>query len=55
MADLRLMLSLGHCRQPPSCTLLETIRRADLALYQAKGNGRNRRESWQDDGLEKPG
>ncbi|MGN5140325.1 diguanylate cyclase domain-containing protein [Aeromonas sp. 164P] len=30
--------------------LQEAIRRADVALYQAKANGRNRSERWQDDG-----
>ncbi|MNF17128.1 diguanylate cyclase [compost metagenome] len=42
-------ISLGHCRQRPEIKLHEAIRRADLALYQAKANGRNRSEGWQDD------
>lgn len=53
--DLRVTVSLGHCRQSQAATLQEAIRRADLALYQAKAKGRNRSEGWRDDGQEQSG
>ena len=53
--DLAVTISLGyhHCRA--GTPLKEAIHRADLALYQAKANGRNRSEGWQDDGAKNTG
>ncbi|MGY3943223.1 sensor domain-containing diguanylate cyclase [Aeromonas tecta] len=50
---LKVTISLGHCRQSVGVKLQEAIRRADVALYRAKANGRNRSEGWRDDGQEK--
>ncbi|MGV2701917.1 UNVERIFIED_CONTAM: diguanylate cyclase [Aeromonas salmonicida] len=52
---LAVTTSLGyhHCRA--GTPLQEAIHRADLALYQAKANRRNRSEGWQDDGAKNTG
>ncbi|PJG57911.1 sensor domain-containing diguanylate cyclase [Aeromonas cavernicola] len=45
---LSVTISLGYHAYQSDISLQETIRRADLALYQAKAKGRNRSESWQE-------
>lgn len=47
---LAVTISLGYHHGSAETPLQEVIRRADVALYQAKANGRNRSEPWQDDG-----
>ncbi len=48
-------VSLGYHHSTTDTQLQEAIRRADVALYQAKANGRNRSERWQDDGADNCG
>ncbi|MDM5067197.1 diguanylate cyclase [Aeromonas salmonicida] len=52
---LAVTISLGYHHCPAGTPLQEAIHRADLALYQAKANGRNRSEGWQDDGAKNTG
>lgn len=52
---LAVTVSLGYHHCAPETQLQEAIRRADLALYRAKANGRNRSERWQDDGAKNTG
>ena len=52
---LAVTISLGYHHCAPETQLQEAIRRADLALYRAKANGRNRSERWQDDGAKNTG
>ncbi|WP_346205100.1 sensor domain-containing diguanylate cyclase [Aeromonas salmonicida] len=53
--DLAVTISLGYHHCLAGTPLKEAIHRADLALYQAKANGRNRSEGWQDDGAKNTG
>lgn len=52
---LAVTVSLGYHHCAPETQLQEAIRRADVALYRAKANGRNRSERWQDDGAKNTG
>ncbi|MFB2865296.1 diguanylate cyclase [Aeromonas sp. MdU4] len=48
-SGLIVTISLGYHPHQAHLPLHEAVRRADVALYQAKANGRNRCERWQGD------
>jgi len=44
--DIRITVSIGIACTPPATDLRTLIEQADLALYEAKGRGRNRSKAW---------